>query len=215
MASLINITPTRMELKKLKERLTVSRKGHRLMSDKRDGLMQHFLSSVRKAKEIREQLAGNLAEIDTCFAEAAAIWGRKAVTEALLLPGTQSQLKTGEKNIMSVNVPIFSYSITSKVQYPYGFAFTSGEMDTAARKVTDIAKQLTELAETEKTAMLLCREIERSRRRVNALEHIIIPQYEKEIRRIQMKLDENERSSVSRLMKVKDMMVKSRISEDK
>ncbi len=210
----LRVTPTRMELKKLKTRLTTSRRGHKLLSDKRDELMRRFLIIVREAKVLREELSDTLGSLDGRFASAAALSDPKMITEALLLPSAIGELKVGSKNIMSVDVPVFTYDATENSALPYGFAFTSGELDEAVSEVGRVASRLVKLAELEKSAMLLCDEIERTRRRVNALEHIMIPRYEEAVRRITMKLDENERASQTRLMKVKDMMIKAqRISK--
>lgn len=204
----LRVTPTRMELKKLKTRLTTSRRGHKLLSDKRDELMRQFLTIVREAKTMREDLSLSLGNVDGRFASAAALSDPKMLTEALLLPSAIGELKVGSRNIMSVDVPVFKYDATEAASAPYGFAFTSGELDEATDEICRVAARLIKLAELEKTAMLLCDEIERTRRRVNALEHIMIPRYEEAVRRITMKLDENERASQTRLMKVKDMMIK-------
>ncbi len=207
----LRVTPTRMELKKLKTRLTTARRGHKLLSDKRDELMRQFLIIVREAKAMREELSDALGSVDGRFASAAALSDPKMITEALLLPSAIGELKIGNKNIMSVNVPLFEYDITEAANLPYGYAFTSGELDDAVSEINRVSAKLIKLAELEKTALLLCDEIERTRRRVNALEHIMIPQYENAVRRITMKLDENERGSQTRLMKVKDMMIQAQL----
>ena len=205
----LRVTPTRMELKKLKARLATARRGHKLLSDKRDELMRQFLEIVREAKAMREELTEALSAVDGRFAAAAALSDPKMMTEALILPSAVGELKIGSRNAMSVNVPVFKYDSTETSGIPYGFAFTSGELDDAVSEIGKVTAKLVKLAELEKSALLMCDEIERTRRRVNALEHIMIPQYETGVRQISMKLDENERGAQTRLMKVKDMMIKS------
>lgn len=205
----LRITPTRMELKKLKTRLATARRGHKLLSDKRDELMRQFLEIVREAKTMREELSDALGAVDGRFAAAAALSDPKMISEALILPSAVGELKVGSRNAMSVNVPVFKYDATEASGIPYGYAFTSGELDEAVTEIGKVSSKLVKLAELEKSALLMCDEIERTRRRVNALEYIMIPQYEVGVRQISMKLDENERGAQTRLMKVKDMMIKA------
>lgn len=212
----IRITPTRMELKKYRAKLLSSRRGHKLLSDKRDEMIRRFLEIVREAKELREKLSEN--SISDSFERAAAYSDPKFTWEALLLPSTRGELKEGTKNIMGVEVPVFKYNTESASDaggFPYGFAFTSGELDAAVSEICKQSHELIRLAELEMGAVTLCDEIERTRRRVNALEYIMIPKYEKICRDIQMKLDENERASQVRLMKVKDMMIASQLNAKK
>lgn len=207
----IKVNPTRMELKKLKGKLSTARRGHKLLKDKRDELMKQFLDIVREAKALRESLCGSFEGVYAKFETAAALTDPKMMSEALLIPGAEGELTVGEKNIMSVVVPQFEYHTVGAAEgggAGYGYAFTSGELDSAASAIAEVTPRLVRLAQLEKSAMLLCDEIERTRRRVNALEYIMIPQYERTIKTITMKLDENERGAQTRLMKVKDMMVK-------
>lgn len=210
----IKVNPTRMELKKLKGRLVTARRGHKLLKDKRDELMRQFLEVVRQAKALREELSIQLGSVYSNFASAAALMEPRMMTEALMLPGVQGELTVKQKNIMSVNVPVFQYEAaraSSTGGAGYGYAFTSGELDNAVEQICTTSAQLVRLAQLEKTATLLCDEIEKTRRRVNALEHIMIPRYEAGVRTISMKLDENERGTQTRLMKVKDMMIRAQI----
>lgn len=212
----IRVNPTRMELKKLKAKLTTARRGHKLLKDKRDELMKQFLDIVREAKEIRESLCGRFEDVYKKFETAAALTDPKMMNEALLMPGTEAELNVSEKNVMSVIVPVFDYKVNTAGDVGgagYGYAFTSGSLDDAAREISSVSADLVRLAQLEKSALLLCDEIERTRRRVNALEYIMIPQYESGVRTITMKLDENERGAQTRLMKVKDMMIKSQLAE--
>lgn len=214
----IKVNPTRMELKKLKGRLATARRGHKLLKDKRDELMKQFLDIVREAKVLRETLNDRFSMIDARFAAAAATSDSRMLTEALMLPGRQGKLTVSTRNVMSVNVPVFHYETPDACTeggLSYGLVFTSGELDDAVAALTDATDELIRLSELEKAALMLCDEIERTRRRVNALEYIMIPQYETAIRSITMKLDENERGNTSRLMKVKDMMLAQELSKRK
>ena len=212
----IRITPTRMELKKYRAKLTSARRGHKLLRDKRDEMIRRFLEIAREAKELRSELSTKSA--DTEFARAAAYTEPSFINEALMLPSVTGTLKEKTKNIMGVEVPEYEYvseSASDVGGFPYGFAFTSGELDDAVAEICNISHRLVKLAELEQSAILLCDEIERTRRRVNALEYIMIPKYEQICRDIQMKLDENERASQVRLMKVKDMMIEAQLKAKK
>lgn len=210
------VNPTRMELKRLKGRLATARRGHKLLKDKCDELMRQFLDSVREAKELRESLTDTLADASSGFSMAAAQTDPRFLTAALMLPASEGVLTVTEKNIMSVFVPEFDFKYEKNAQsQPYGFAFTTSALDRAADNLASVLPDLVKLAQLEKISSLLCDEIERTRRRVNALEYIMIPQYEVQIKEISMKLDENERGNLSRLMKVKDMMVKAQLEASK
>ena len=206
----IKVIPTRMELKRLKGRLLTARRGHKLLKDKRDELMRQFLDVVREAKTLREALTQRLGGVYSRFEAAAALMDPKMMTEALMLPGVQGELNVETKNIMSVYVPVFHYTAATAGETGgagYGYAFTSGALDEAVADISAASSDLVRLAQLEKTAILLCDEIEKTRRRVNALEYIMIPRYEAGVKTISMKLDENERGAQTRLMKVKDMMI--------
>lgn len=207
----IKVNPTRMELKKLKSRLSVARRGHKLLKDKRDELMRQFLEIVKQAKELRRSVAQSFRAYNAGFEIASALTDKKMMQEALMLPRSQGTLEVGEKNIMSVSVPEFKLEISSESGANYGYAFTTGELDDALSHLSTMLGDMVRLAELEKTSLLLCDEIERTRRRVNALEYIMIPSYERAIKTIAMKLEENERGNRTRLMKVKDMMIKAQL----
>lgn len=212
----ISINPTRMELKKLKTRYTTARRGHKLLKDKRDELMKRFLDVVRENIILREKVEKALIEIFGSFTVASAVSNPKMMQEALILPKREGKLYVDYKNNMSVIVPEFrmeNFSSDGTDSYNYGLAFTSGELDDALLNLNALVTDLVKLAEFEKTALLLAQEIERTRRRVNALEHIMIPQYVEGIKTIKMKLDENERGNITRLMKVKDMMIKAQLQQ--
>ena len=210
----IRVNPTRMELKKLKSRYDTARRGHKLLKDKRDELMRQFLSVVREDKELRESVEKRLSASYGSFSSANAVSSPKMLTEALILPRKEGELSVGYKNMMSVTVPTFKMDIDGAASdgYNYGLAFTSGGLDDSLNELSLLLPDLIRLAELEKTAQLLAEEIERTRRRVNALEHIMMPRYLEAIKRIKMKLDENERGNTTRLMKVKDMMLKEQLA---
>lgn len=212
-----NVNPTRMELKKLKARLATARRGHKLLKDKRDELMKQFLDIVKDNKELREKVEESLMKVHKSFSVAAAVSSPKMLEEALMLPKKEGELELSYGNMMSVTVPKFSFSVKDggEGSYNYGFAFTSGELDAAVSELSGILPDLVELAEKEKTAQMLAEEIEKTRRRVNALEYIMMPDLEEGIKTISMKLDENERGNTTRLMKVKDMMLEASYAKRK
>lgn len=205
----LNVNPTRMELTSLKKKLRTALRGHKLLKDKRDELMKRFLELVRENKELREEVERLLKEVYDNFAVAAAVMSDEDMQEALMLPKQGVVLDVGHKNVMSVEVPVFQFTTTGSAEdiYPYGFAATSGELDSAIARLSEVFPILLKLAAMEKEAQMLAEEIEKTRRRVNALEYVLIPQYQETIRYIQMKLDENERGNITRLMKVKDMIL--------
>ena len=204
------VTPTRMVLNQLKGRLKTARRGHKLLKDKRDELMRQFMEVIRKNKELRLRVDAGLSEAFGALQVASSIMSPEMLEQALLYPRQSVELSVAYKNIMSVNVP--EYSFTTKNNdpseiYPYGFAQTSGELDDALDCLAKVFNDMLELAEVEKTMQLLAEEIEKTRRRVNALEYSTIPKLESNIRYITMKLEENENSTKVRLMKVKDMVL--------
>jgi len=205
----MNVNPTRMEMTRLKKRLAVARRGHKLLKDKRDELMKIFLDVVKQNKELREQVESLLTQSYQSFLIARAVMSTEVLEEALMFPKQKVELKVETENRMSVSVPHFEYVQVSNWGdiYPYGFATTSSDLDTSMQFLASALPLMLRLAESEKTAQLLAQEIERTRRRVNALEYVLIPQLEDTIRYITMKLEENERGNITRLMKVKDMML--------
>jgi len=212
--AVLNISPTRMELTKVKKRLAVASKGHKLLKDKRDELMRQFLDMIRETKDLRRDVEEKLLEVNRGFALAGSLMQKEALASALLLPKQSVSLAISSKRVMGVDVPVFDTEEKSKNKedaLSYGYAFTSGELDQSILTLSDILPDLMQLAEKEKTAQLLASEIEKTRRRVNALEYILIPNYQDTIRYITMKLDENERSNLTRLMKLKDMMVEKQV----
>lgn len=210
----MNVNPTRMMLTTLKKRLKTAVRGHKLMKDKRDELMKEFLELARENGRLRQEVEKMLAKVYENFSLASAIMSQEVMEESLMYPKQGVILEVGNKNIMSVDVPVFSFKTTAEDPtniFPYGYARTSGELDTAISELADLFPLLLDLAAKEKETALLAAELEKTRRRVNALEYVMIPQLEMTIRYITMKLDENERGNQTRLMKVKDMMLKEAI----
>ena len=208
--AILNVNPTRMELTNLKRKLATARRGHKLLKDKRDELMRRFLDMVRENKALRIEVEEGIRKANDAMSVAGCVMSDKSLDVALMLPRQEMQLEVSEKNIMSVMIPVFDVKFKTADEndiYSYGFAETSGDLDDAVKALSDIMPKLIRLAELEKSCRLLADEIEKTRRRVNALEHVMIPQYEETIKFIAMKLDENERSTTTRLMKVKDMML--------
>lgn len=210
------VNPTRMELTRLKKKLVTARRGHKLLKDKRDELMRRFLELVRENKALREKVEAGLASANRNFVLAKAVMREETLNAALLAPSQSLSVEVGSQNIMSVDIPTFNYKTRTPNEndiYSYGFAFTSNDLDYAVKSLADIFPDMLRLAEIEKSCKLMAAEIEKTRRRVNALEHVLIPETERNIKYITMKLDENERSTQVRLMKVKDMMIKETIEE--
>jgi H(+)-transporting ATP synthase, vacuolar type, subunit D len=206
------VNPTRMELTRTKRKLVTAQRGHKLLKDKRDELMRQFLELVRVNRELREQVEEALKGCSANFALARAMMKSEEIDTALLVPNQEASVEVSEKNVMSVLVPEFEIKLKSSDEsniYSYGLSFTSGDLDNAVKSLADILPQLLRLAEVEKSCQLMAAEIEKTRRRVNALEYVMIPEMQESIKYISMKLDENERSNQARLMKVKDMMLEA------
>ena len=201
------VNPTRMELTKLKNRLKTAVRGHKLLKDKRDELMKRFMEVIRENQSLRKSVEESLLRAHSSFTVASALMSPEMLEQALLYPKQSVALDYTFQNIMSVNVPQYQFHTQSANPgeiYPYGFAATSGELDDAVTALSEAFEGMLKLAEIEKT-----------RRRVNALEYVKIPEMQENIKYITMKLDENERSATIRLMKVKDMLLKQTIEEQK
>ena len=204
------VNPTRMELTRLKKKLKTAVRGHKLLKDKRDELMRQDLDLVRENMALRLKVEEGIKNANRNFVIAKAGMSEQTLHTALMAPKQEVYLECGRKNVMSVDIPVFQYKTRTADAndiYSYGFAFTSNDLDDAVKSLADILPEMLKLSETEKACQLMAAEIEKTRRRVNALEHVVIPQTEQNIRYITMKLDENERSTQIRLMKVKDMML--------
>ena len=210
------VNPTRMELTRLKGKLRTAQRGHKLLKDKRDELMKQFLDTVREVRALRAEVEGELMTVHGAFTVASALMSAQALEQALAYPKQSVELTMTFQNIMSVNVPVYDFQTKTKSDadiYPYGFAATSGELDAAVDALGKVFRKMLKLAQIEKSAQLMAEEIEKTRRRVNALEYVKIPEMEENIKYITMKLEENERANTIRLMKVKDMVLKDAIEE--
>ena len=210
MAQKLNVNPTRMELSKLKKRLVTSKRSHKLLKDKQDELMRQFIKLIKYNNKIRAEVEKELGDSLKDFVMARAVMSSEFLEEAIAYPKENIKVEVGTKNVMSVNVPIMNFKRELEGDegsiYPYGFMNTSAELDDAIGKLYRVLPKLLELAEVEKSGQLMADEIEKTRRRVNALEYMTIPQLEETIKYIRMKLDENERGALTRLMKVKSMI---------
>ena len=200
-----------MELTRLKKKLVTAVRGHKLLKDKRDELMRQFLDKVRENKALREEVETALVSANQNFMLARAGMPDEMLNTALLAPKQELTISASTQNVMSVEIPDFDFKTRTPDQndmYSYGFAFTTGDLDDAILSLSEVFPKMLKLAEVEKSCQLMAAEIEKTRRRVNALEHVMIPELQTNIKYITMKLDENERSTQIRLMKVKDMMLK-------
>ncbi len=208
MASTLRLSPTRMELTRIKRRLVTAKRGHKLLKDKRDEMVRQFIAIIRENDALRREVEQELSGALRNFAMARAVMDPNALEEAVLYPARQAKVTIGQKNILSVRVPTITVdeASLSETVLPYGLAETSAQLDGAIATMAQVLPKLLRLAEIEKTCDLLADEIEKTRRRVNALEYVMIPQFIETIRFITMKLDENERGALTRLMKVKDMI---------
>ena len=207
-----------MELTRLKGKLKTSIRGHKLLKDKRDELMKQFLDVVREVRQLRSEVEQELMKVHGSFTVASALMSGAAMEQALMYPKQSVELDMTFQNVMSVSVPTYHYKTRTEDSgdiFPYGFANTSGELDSAVESLGTVFQSMLKLAQIEKTAQLLAEEIEKTRRRVNALEYVVIPNTQENIRYITMKLDENDRSTTTRLMKVKDMILKQAQEEQR
>lgn len=206
--AIMKVNPTRMELTRLKNRLKVAARGHKLLKDKRDEMVRRFMQLIRENKSLREQVEKELGVALTSFTMASLSMSEEEMNAALLAPARKDEIEVSLENIMSVNVPKIEFEEHEVVNsfYPYGMLGTVGELDVAVDKLASVLPSLVKLAQLEKTCNMLADEIEKTRRRVNALEYVMIPQMEETIKYITMKLDENERGNLTRLMKTKEMM---------
>ncbi|HHX55316.1 MAG TPA: V-type ATP synthase subunit D [Clostridiales bacterium] len=207
----LNVNPTRMELSNLKTRLATANRGHKLLKDKQDELMRRFIELIKKNKALRLDVEKELESAFKEFLQASAVMSPEMMEEAVAIAIEEITVDIKKKNIMSVNVPVMDFERNNSHAsaaniFPYGLAQTSSELDDAIIKLNNIMPKLLELAEIEKTCQLMADEIEGTRRRVNALEYRTIPDLEETIRYIRLKLDENERATITRLMKIKDII---------
>ena len=202
----IQAKPTRMELSNLKKRKTVAVRGHKMMKDKRDELVRRFIIFARRNRELREEVERKLTLAMKSFVLARASMSNAEIEEALLYPARAASVETGSESVLSIPVPKLKLETQEGFTYPYGYATTSAELDGAVQQLAEVLPLMLELTEIEKSCSRLADEIEKTRRRVNALEYVMIPQFTETIRSIQMKLEENDRQSTTRLMKTKEML---------
>ena len=209
------VNPTRMELTKQKKKLLSATRGHKLLKDKRDELVRQFMDLIKENMDLRLKVEKGLKAANMEFAVARAGMSEQVLNTALMATGKTLEIKQQFKNVMSVEIPEFQTKNDIKVNdiYSYGYAFTAGDLDDAVYSLSSVFEDMLKLAQVEKSCQLMATEIEKTRRRVNALEHVIIPEAMENIKYITMKLDENERSTQIRLMKVKDMMVQQAVEE--
>ena len=204
------LNPTRMVLNQKKGRLKTAARGHKLLKDKRDELMRQFMDVVRRNQELRIKVEKGLTEAFAALSVASAVMSPEMLEQSLLYPRQSVELDMHFKNVMSVYVPIYDFRTKSADAgdiYPYGLAQTSGELDDAMSALSGVFEDMLELAQVEKSMQLMAQEIEKTRRRVNALEYVMIPELQADIKYITMKLEENENSTKVRLMKVKEMVL--------
>ena len=203
----MNVNPTRMELRRLKTRLKTATRGHKLLKDKSDEMIRQFMVYVRENKRFREEIEAELSSALKGFTLARAVSSNAVIEEAVMMPATKAEISLSSDNVMSVEVPSISVvEHEGQDKYPYSFDTVTSELDASIGTLLTLLVKLVKLAEVEKTCNMLADEIEKNRRRVNALEYVMIPQIEETIKYINMKLDENERASTIRLMKVKSMI---------
>lgn len=203
----MNVNPTRMELRRLKTRLKTATRGHKLLKDKSDEMIRQFMVYVRENKRLREEIEAELSSALKGFTLARAVSSNAVIEEAVMMPATKAEISLSSDNVMSVEVPSISVVEHEGLdKYPYSFDTVTSELDASIGTLSTLLVKLVKLAEVEKTCNMLADEIEKNRRRVNALEYVMIPQIEETIKYINMKLDENERASTIRLMKVKSMI---------
>ena len=207
----LKVNPTRMALSELKLRLVTAKRGHKLLKDKQDELMRQFINLIKENKKLRMEVEKELSESFKSFLLASATMSPLFLESAVSFPKEKLSVEIKSKNIMSVNVPEMKF-VKEEMEgsiFPYGFVQTSAELDDTVIKLQKVLDKLLSLAEIEKSCQLMADEIEKTRRRVNALEYSTIPNLEETVKDIRMKLDENERATITRLMKVKQMLEKN------
>ena len=203
--ALLRVNPTRMELNKIKKRLRNSQRGHKLLKDKRDDLVKKLVALATRSKEIRKTVEEDLEAVYEGMNTAEALMSPMAMEVALMLPKQSVSLELSNQNLMGVEIPVYECNVERTEDiYPYGYYGTSIELDNALLALNKVLPHLLELSQIEKSVQLLSLEIEKTRRTVNALEFVRIPNLQQTAKYIRMKLDENERGNISRLMKVKD-----------
>ena len=203
----LNVNPTRMELKKLKARLSTAVRGHKLLKDKSDEMIRVFSVRLRENKAMRASLEAEIAEVMRDFRGVTAYTSESELELALSMPTVAFEVEKGDTSVMGVEVPALTVSKRdSGATYPYAYTAVSSVADASVARTCALAEKMIALAALEKSVRMLADEIEKNKRRVNALEYVMIPQLEETIQYIRLKLDENERGNLARLMKVKTML---------
>ena len=204
------VNPTRMELTRLKRQIVIARRGHKLLKDKQDELIKKFVDMVKENKRLREEVEKELQLAFKNFIIARSQMPQEVLEESLMIPSARVSIDVSKENIMSVNVPKIKINKEDGSNiFSYGLATTSAELDSAITILSRMLEKMLKLSEIEKACQLMADEIEKTRRRVNALEYVMIPTMEENIKYITMKLDENERSTITRLMKIKEMVMEA------
>jgi len=204
----LRVNPTRLELSRLKKRLQTATRGHKLLKDKQDEMVRQFMTLIKYNKLLREEVEKQLMQIMKKFANVRLKMSYEGIIEALMVPAKDAKINIGSKTIMNIKLPIVSYQDQDHIDLTYGFAFTPSELDETVLELSKLLPKLIELAHYEKSSNMLAQEIEKARRRVNAIEYVMIPEIKENIRYISNKLDENERSNIIRLMKSKEIVLK-------
>lgn len=207
--AILNVNPTRMELIKLKRKLVTAKRGHKLLKEKRDGLMKEFIKIIKEVKSLRDEIEVTLARAFKSFLFASADMDSEEIEEALFIPAKKLSIEASTKNVMSVKVPEFKYHEEGDF-LSYSLATTSSQLDSALKKLSDSLDKLIMIAQQEHSAKLMAEEIEKTRRRVNALEYVFIPNINETIKYITNKLNEQERSAIITVMKIKKEMEKKK-----
>lgn len=206
--AILAVNPTRMELANLKDRLELSSRGHKLLKDKRDELMRQFISRIRENNRLRNEVEEKLEKGMQSFSMAKSLLHENFLEEIMAVPSQNVELNIDQKNVMSVRVPQMNFKYDESQEnneLSYGYLNSNSELDETFEQYIEVMPKMLELAELEKTCQLMADEIEKTRRRVNALEYKTIPDLEDTIQFIEMKLDESQRAETTRLMKIKDM----------
>lgn len=206
------VNPTRMELMRLKKELSTASRGHKLLKDKQDEMVRKFMNMIKENMDLRKNVENELSTISDTFNSARLKMSYAGLMEALLVPSQNVKIDIDEYSIMNIKVPKLEVKTSEATDITYGFAFTPCELDESVLRLSTLVEKMVRLAEIEKSCDMLAAEIEKTRRRVNAIEYVLIPNLEENIHYITMKLEDNERSNIIRLMKSKEIIVKKQMN---